>query len=105
MFQDPVSESPPLWRVQLESNPVHWSPDDVRSYLSTKPEVASFADKFRDEEIDGEALLLLNLPTLLEHWSLKMRDAITLSRHIESVKFAFYKQFAFIESCSNGREA
>ena len=99
----PVSDSPPLWHVSLETNPVDWTPGQVGQYLASKPDVAHWAGKFEEEEIDGEAFLLLNLPTLLEHWSLKMKDAITLSRHIESVKLAFYKQFAFVESFTNGR--
>ena len=90
-----------VWNVSLSSNPVHWTPADVYQYLSSRQDVQHMAEKFLEEEIDGEAFLLLNLPTLIEHWSMKMCDAITLSRHLESVKLAFYKQFAFVE-CFNG---
>ena len=99
---EPVADSPRVWQVSLASNPVTWSPAEVAAYLGGKAEVAHLADKFRDEEVDGEAFLLLNLPTLLEHWSLKMTEAITLSRHIESVKLAFFKQYAFVDCIYSG---
>ena len=99
---DPVSDPPRVWHMTLASNPVTWSTEEVREYLASKEDVGHLADMFKQEEVDGEAFLLLNLPTLLEHWSLKMTEAITLARHIESVKLAFYKQFAFLD-CVNGR--
>ena len=70
----------------------------MASYVGSQEEVTHLAHLFLQEEVDGEAFLLLNLPTLLEHWKLNIREAITLSRHIESVKFAFYNQFAFEEN-------
>lgn len=99
---DPVHESPRVWHTTLASNPVTWTTEEVRDYLASKEDVGHLADKFKQEEVDGEAFLLLNLPTLLEHWSMKMTEAIMLARHIESVKLAFYKQFAFLD-CVNGR--
>uniref|UniRef100_A0A8C8REC5 Scm like with four mbt domains 1 n=1 Tax=Pelusios castaneus TaxID=367368 RepID=A0A8C8REC5_9SAUR len=46
------------------------------------------------KEIDGQALLLLTLPTVQECMDLKLGPAIKLCHHIERVKFAFYQQFA-----------
>ncbi|CAG02030.1 unnamed protein product, partial [Tetraodon nigroviridis] len=46
------------------------------------------------KEIDGQALLLLNLPTVQECMDLKLGPAIKLCHHIERVKLAFYQQFA-----------
>ena len=97
-----VVEAPPVWSVCLTSSPLSWSPGDVARYIGSKEDVASMAQLFLHEEVDGEAFLLLNLPTLLEHWKLSMSEAITLSRHIESVKFAFYSQFAFEENSFEG---
>merc|ERR1719228_2766026 len=88
-------DSPPVWRVCLQSSPLSWSPLDVASYIQGKEDVTHLAHLFVNEEVDGEAFLLLNLPTLLDHWNLRITEAITLCRHIESVKLAFYNQFAF----------
>lgn len=49
---------------------------------------------FTFQEIDGQALLLLNLPTVQECMDLKLGPAIKLCHHIERVKLAFYQQFA-----------
>ena len=95
---DSVVEAPPVWRVCLQSSPLTWSPADVTHYIASQTDVTHLANLFLNEEVDGEAFLLLNLPTLLEHWKLNIREAITISRHIESVKFAFYNQFAFEEN-------
>ena len=46
------------------------------------------------QEIDGQALLLLTLPTVQECMDLKLGPAIKLCHHIERVKIAFYEQFA-----------
>ena len=46
------------------------------------------------QEIDGQALLLLTLPTLQEHLDLKLGPAIKLCHHIETIKIAFFEQFA-----------
>ncbi|XP_043376626.1 scm-like with four MBT domains protein 2 isoform X4 [Chelonia mydas] len=46
------------------------------------------------EDIDGQALLLLTLPTVQECMELKLGPAIKLCHQIERVKVAFYAQYA-----------
>lgn len=46
------------------------------------------------QDIDGQALLLLTLPTVQECLELKLGPAIKLCHQIERVKGAFYAQFA-----------
>ena len=53
------------------------------------------APLFKEEQVDGQAFLLLNLPTVIDHWKLRLNDAIMVAMHIESVKLAFFKQFVF----------
>ena len=45
------------------------------------------------QEIDGQALLLLTLPTVQEHLELKLGPAIKLCHEIERVKRAFYTRY------------
>ncbi|KAK2105519.1 Scm-like with four MBT domains protein 2 [Saguinus oedipus] len=45
-------------------------------------------------DIDGQALLLLTLPTVQECMELKLGPAIKLCHQIERVKVAFYAQYA-----------
>jgi len=53
------------------------------------------APRFKEDQVDGQAFLLLNLPTVLDYWNLRMREAILICQLIESVKLAFYKDYAF----------
>lgn len=46
------------------------------------------------QDIDGQAMLLLTLPTVQECMDLKLGPAIKLCHHIERVKVAFYRQYA-----------
>ncbi|XP_074861848.1 scm-like with four MBT domains protein 1 [Carettochelys insculpta] len=79
-------------KLQLDSNPLEWSVADVVRFLRST-DCAPLARIFLDQEIDGQALLLLTLPTLQECMDLKLGPAIKLCHHIERVKFAFYQQF------------
>jgi len=49
---------------------------------------------FLPQDIDGQALLLLTLPTVQECMELKLGPAIKLCHQIERVKVAFYAQYA-----------
>ena len=91
----PLLDPPPVRRVKLESNPLDWPAATTAAYLAQQPDVAHLAPLFLKDDVDGQALLLLNLPSVLQHWQLKLGEAITLSRHIESIKLAFFRQFAF----------
>ncbi|XP_075403632.1 scm-like with four MBT domains protein 1 isoform X2 [Tenrec ecaudatus] len=80
-------------RLHLDSNPLKWSVSDVVRFIRST-DCAPLARIFLDQEIDGQALLLLTLPTVQECMDLKLGPAIKLCHHIERIKFAFYEQFA-----------
>lgn len=46
------------------------------------------------QDIDGQALLLLTLPTVQECMELKLGPAVKLCHQIERVRVAFYAQYA-----------
>ncbi|XP_071081791.1 scm-like with four MBT domains protein 1 [Haliotis cracherodii] len=79
--------------LRLEKNPLKWSLSDVVEFIKTT-DCAHLARLFKEQEIDGQALLLLTLPTVQEHLDLKLGPAIKLCHHIERVKIAFYETFA-----------
>ncbi|KAM6981194.1 scm-like with four MBT domains protein 1 isoform 2-T2 [Aplochiton taeniatus] len=85
------TEAPP--KLCLDTSPLEWSITDVAQFIRTT-DCAPLARIFQDQEIDGQALLLLNLPTVQECMDLKLGPAIKLCHHIERVKLAFYQQFA-----------
>ncbi|XP_069045733.1 scm-like with four MBT domains protein 1 isoform X2 [Lepisosteus oculatus] len=80
-------------KLRLESSPLDWSVADVVRFIRST-DCAPLARIFLDQEIDGQALLLLTLPTVQECLDLKLGPAIKLCHHIERVKLAFYQQFA-----------
>jgi len=53
------------------------------------------------QEIDGQSLMLLSLPTIQEHLELKLGPAVKLCHQIERVKIAFFEQFASADSHSS----
>ncbi|XP_006811735.1 scm-like with four MBT domains protein 1 [Saccoglossus kowalevskii] len=79
--------------LQLDSNPLHWSVQVVVDFIKST-DCAPLAKIFKEQEIDGQALLLLTLPTVQECMELKLGPAIKLCHHIERVKIAFYEQYA-----------
>ncbi|KPP78694.1 scm-like with four MBT domains protein 1-like, partial [Scleropages formosus] len=80
-------------KLQLDTSPLEWSVADVVHFIRTT-DCAPLARIFLDQEIDGQALLLLTLPTVQECMGLKLGPAVKLCHHIERVKLAFYQQFA-----------
>lgn len=58
------------------------------------PQTNPFSLYFFPQDIDGQALLLLTLPTVQECMELKLGPAIKLCHQIERVKVAFYAQYA-----------
>lgn len=88
-----TSKAEPPQRLCLETSPLEWSITDVVRFIRTT-DCAPLARFFLDQEIDGQALLLLNLPTVQECMELKLGPAVKLCHHIERVKLAFYQQFA-----------
>ncbi|XP_078728436.1 scm-like with four MBT domains protein 1 [Lampetra fluviatilis] len=78
---------------RLESNPLKWSVADVVRFIRST-DCAPLAKVFHEQEIDGQALLLLTLPTVQECMDLKLGPAIKLCHHVEQVKAAFYHTYA-----------
>ncbi|XP_015587878.1 scm-like with four MBT domains protein 1 [Cephus cinctus] len=75
---------------KLDSNPLFWSVDDVFRYLRKTTDCKDIAYRVKQEEIDGLAFLLLNLPSLTQHMKLRTSSAMKLCRHVEQVKVTFF---------------
>lgn len=78
----------------VRSDPLEWTVHDVEQYVAGQPAICHHAVKLRQQEVDGRAFLLLNLPTLVQHLGLPHSSAVALAQHICRVKlahFLFYK--------------
>ncbi|XP_010000834.1 PREDICTED: scm-like with four MBT domains protein 2, partial [Chaetura pelagica] len=71
-------------KLVLDSNPLEWTVTDVVRFIKLT-DCAPLAKIFQEQDIDGQALLLLTL---------KLGPAIKLCHQIERVKVAFYAQYA-----------
>ncbi|XP_018603004.1 scm-like with four MBT domains protein 2 isoform X2 [Scleropages formosus] len=80
-------------KLVLDSNPLEWTVADVVQFIRST-DCAPLAKIFQEQDIDGQALLLLTLPTVQECMDLKLGPAIKLCHQIERVKVAFYAQYA-----------
>nr|KAG5708815.1 hypothetical protein BaRGS_031969 [Batillaria attramentaria] len=104
LHQSPKSNRPPTPEPSLprprptsplpvDKNPLHWTISETVEFIQTT-DCSHVAKVFREQEIDGQALLLLTLPTVQEHLELKLGPAIKLCHQIERVKRVFYEQYA-----------
>ncbi|XP_015188400.1 PREDICTED: scm-like with four MBT domains protein 1 isoform X2 [Polistes dominula] len=75
---------------KLSSNPLFWTTDDVFQYLRKTSDCKDIAYRVKQEEIDGLAFLLLNLPSLTQHMKLRTSLAMKLCRHVEQVKVTYF---------------
>jgi hypothetical protein len=66
---------------------------DTARFLAQTTDCRHLAQLMVDDAIDGQAFLLLNYPTVKDHWRLKTSTAIQLCQHIESVRLAHILQF------------
>ena len=80
---------PPIRKIKLNDNPENWTAWDTAKFLF-KTDCAHLARFIIEDDIDGQAFMLLNYPTVKEYWKLKTSTAISLCRHIESVILSHY---------------
>lgn len=77
----------------LDSNPIEWSVSDVARFVSGT-NCAYLVRALQEQEIDGQALLLLTLPLVQEFLELQPDPAIQFCQLLERIKLAFYVQYA-----------
>lgn len=79
--------------ANVTSDPLDWTVHDVEQYVASQPAICHHAVRLREQEIDGRAFLLLNLPTLVQHLGLPHSSAVALAQHICRVKLAHFLYF------------
>lgn len=77
----------------VTSDPLDWTVNDVEQYVTGQPAISHHAVKLKEQEVDGRAFLLLNLPTLVQHLGLPHSSAVALAQHICRVKLAHFMFF------------
>ncbi|XP_068626309.1 scm-like with four MBT domains protein 1 [Battus philenor] len=80
-------------KVKLAPNPLDWSVDDVYAYLSSTDDCKLIAEKMKQEEIDGQAFIMLDLPIIREFLHMKKKFALQLCKHISMVRWYYIDNF------------
>ncbi|XP_061826135.2 polyhomeotic-like protein 2 [Nerophis lumbriciformis] len=70
----------------LPSDPAHWNVDHVHSFICSLPGCLEIAEEFRGQEIDGQALLLLQEDHLLGAMNIKLGPALKIAAQISLLK-------------------
>nr|XP_050031289.2 polyhomeotic-like protein 2 [Dermacentor andersoni] len=77
---------PPLPSPPRGHCPEEWTVEDVAEYVARLPGCERYAEKFRDQEIDGEALFLLNERHLMSAMNMKLGPAVKMCAMINSLR-------------------
>ncbi|VVD05767.1 unnamed protein product [Leptidea sinapis] len=80
-------------KIKLETNPLDWSVDDVYNYLINTDDCKLIADKMKQEEIDGQAFIMLDLPIIRDIMHMKKEFALQLCKHISMVRWYYVINF------------
>ncbi|XP_078615265.1 uncharacterized protein LOC144884145 isoform X7 [Branchiostoma floridae x Branchiostoma japonicum] len=67
-------------------NPARWSVEEVWEFIRSLPGCSDFADEFRAQEIDGQALMLLKEDHLMSAMNMKLGPALKICARINSLK-------------------
>ncbi|TDG97534.1 hypothetical protein EPR50_G00227450 [Perca flavescens] len=66
--------------------PSQWSVEEVTAFIHTLPGCGDVAEAFRQQEIDGQALLLLTEDHLMTSMNIKLGPALKICAHINALK-------------------
>ncbi|XP_076365187.1 uncharacterized protein LOC143254232 isoform X9 [Tachypleus tridentatus] len=67
-------------------NPLKWTVQEVFDFVNGLPGCSDYAEEFRSQEIDGQALMLLKEDHLMSAMSMKLGPALKICSHITSLK-------------------
>lgn len=75
--------------LKLSPNPVDWSVDDVYLYLSNTEDCKLLADIMKQEQIDGQAFIMLDLSIIRDFLHMKPEFARQLCKHIAKIRCSY----------------
>ncbi|RWS24085.1 polyhomeotic-like protein 2, partial [Leptotrombidium deliense] len=67
-------------------NPIKWSVQDVFDFVRNLPGCQEYADEFRSQEIDGQALMLLKEDHLMSAMNMKLGPALKICSKINALR-------------------
>ena len=86
---------PPVLSLSLIGLPKDirsWSIPQVVQYFSSTPDCHDYADLFREQEVDGTALLLLSHESLVKCLNIKLGRALKIMLHVDELRKMYQQQ-------------
>ncbi|OWR43838.1 scm with four MBT domains protein 2 [Danaus plexippus plexippus] len=93
MFEKNTTTAWARGKMKLARNPLDWTVDDVYNYLSNTDDCKLIADKMKQEEIDGQAFIMLDLPIITHFLHMKKEFAMQLCKHITMIRWYYIDNF------------
>ncbi|GIY31799.1 polyhomeotic-like protein 2 [Caerostris darwini] len=82
-----VEEPSPVTLTEFATkSPLKWTVTDVVDFVRDMPGCSDYADEFRSQEIDGQALMLLKEDHLMSLMSMKLGPALKVCAKINSMR-------------------
>jgi len=70
----------------VRGNPLKWKVTDVCDFIKNLPGCGEYVEDFAQQEIDGQALMLLKADHLMAAMSIKLGPALKICSHIEQIR-------------------
>eukprot|EP00088_Acartia_fossae_P048933 TRINITY_DN5358_c0_g1_i8.p1 TRINITY_DN5358_c0_g1~~TRINITY_DN5358_c0_g1_i8.p1 ORF type:complete len:846 (-),score=250.25 TRINITY_DN5358_c0_g1_i8:301-2838(-) len=85
--QQPPSPKPqPTLLSTLKGNPLKWNVTEVCDFVKSLQGCDEYVEDFAQQEIDGQALMLLKVDHLMSAMSIKLGPALKICSHIEQIR-------------------
>ena len=72
--------------TSTRGNPLKWNVTEVCDFIKNLPGCGEYVEDFAQQEIDGQALMLLKADHLMTAMSIKLGPALKICSHIEQIR-------------------
>lgn len=72
--------------VSPKNNPLKWNVQQVCDFIKALPGCSDYVEDFAVQEIDGQALMLLQADHLMSAMSIKLGPALKICQEVKSLK-------------------
>ncbi|KAK3104724.1 hypothetical protein FSP39_008686 [Pinctada imbricata] len=81
-----MSQDEDMETVVPHTSPAKWTVSEVYEFVKSMPGCSPYAEEFRSQEIDGQALMLLKEDHLMTTMNMKLGPALKICAKINSIK-------------------
>ena len=86
VVKEVVKEAPSKEPASPKNNPLKWNVQQVCDFIKNLPGCSDYVEDFAVQEIDGQALMLLQADHLMSAMSIKLGPALKICQEVKSLK-------------------